>query len=68
MSATNIEDRDNSFLENKAIDHIEEIENVKGSQEPPNLPGFGGHLIVSLYLYLYFTWTCKTGVNTCSLG
>lgn len=64
MSATHIEDRDNSFLENKAIDHTEEVENVKGSQEPSNLSGFGGHLIVSLYLY--FTWLCKTGVNTCS--
>lgn len=48
MSATHIENRDNSFVENKHIDHIDGLESGKGSQEPPNPSGFGGHLIVSL--------------------
>lgn len=48
MSATRIENRDNSFVENKHIDHIDRLESGKGSQEPPSPSGFGGHLIVSL--------------------
>lgn len=48
MSATHIENRDNSFVENKHIDHIDRLESGKGSQEPPSPSGFGGHLIVSL--------------------
>ncbi|OXG31499.1 MFS transporter, SP family, solute carrier family 2 (myo-inositol transporter), member 13 [Cryptococcus neoformans Bt15] len=45
MSATHIENRDDSFLENKGIDHIGRPENNNGSQEPPSPSGFGGHLI-----------------------
>ncbi|OWT39588.1 MFS transporter, SP family, solute carrier family 2 (myo-inositol transporter), member 13 [Cryptococcus neoformans Bt1] len=45
MSATHIENRDDSFLENKRIDHIGRSENNNGSQEPPSPSGFGGHLI-----------------------
>ncbi|OWZ45325.1 MFS transporter, SP family, solute carrier family 2 (myo-inositol transporter), member 13 [Cryptococcus neoformans c45] len=45
MSATHIENRDDSFLENKRIDHIGRPENNNGSQEPPSPSGFGGHLI-----------------------
>lgn len=49
MSATHIENRDDSFLENKGIDHIGRPENNNGSQEPPSPSGFGGHLIVRLF-------------------
>ncbi|KIR39940.1 MFS transporter, SP family, solute carrier family 2 (myo-inositol transporter), member 13 [Cryptococcus deuterogattii 99/473] len=45
MSTTHIENRDNSFVENKHIDHIEGLESGKGSQESPSPSGFGGHLI-----------------------
>ncbi|OWZ74777.1 MFS transporter, SP family, solute carrier family 2 (myo-inositol transporter), member 13 [Cryptococcus neoformans var. grubii Br795] len=45
MRTTHIEDRDNNSLENKHTDHIEGVENGKGTQEPPSPSGFGGHLI-----------------------
>ncbi|OXG99960.1 MFS transporter, SP family, solute carrier family 2 (myo-inositol transporter), member 13 [Cryptococcus neoformans] len=45
MRATHIENRDNSSVENKHIDHVERLENDKGSQEPPSPSGFGGHLV-----------------------
>lgn len=48
MRATHIENRDNSSVENKHIDHVERLENDKGSQEPPSPSGFGGHLVVGL--------------------
>lgn len=64
MRTTHIEDRDNNSLENKHTDHIEGVENGKGTQEPPSPSGFGGHLIVSLCS----SWLYKIGVNICPLG